>query len=167
MWSIKKTIALFSIITFTMLACTPEDGETGPAGPVGPEGAIGPAGTDGQDGTSFTSTTMNFVVDTTDWNMGRAVKANVDITQDVVDRGVVLAFRTPNPPDANSTWTSLFDGTFNYSYERGNVIFLTPGFIGANFITYYKVVVIPPSQKIDGFEPKTYEEAKMVYGFED
>lgn len=181
MFSLKKAFSFAVVLAMLFVSCVPEDGEAGPAGPIGPEGQIGPAGTDGtigRDGNDGTDgkdgvdggvfpVVMTYIVDSLDWVAGAAPKVNVDITQDVVDNGMVLAYRTPGVPGPNSVWTGLYDGTFNYSYETGTVTFLTPGFTGANFITYFKVVVLPSVVRIDGFNPETYEEAKMVYNFED
>ena len=167
-------------------------GPVGPEGPIGPAGA-GADGQDGQDGTNGVDgkdgvaniQALTFFLDSATWTMptgenGIVNSINVpEITSAVVSNGTVMLFQTEDNSLPSSTiWTAVpyTDGIFSYlySYSLGVVnlkITVTingsvPNLNAADDHTY-KVVVIPPSAKIAGFDPKTYEEAKMVYGLED
>ncbi|MFT7086527.1 MAG: hypothetical protein ACJAV5_002255 [Vicingaceae bacterium] len=181
MFTLKKTFSILSMAALLLVGCA-TDGDTGPAGPVGPEGAIGPAGqdgtigrdgtngTNGQDGANGTASLLvsNYTVLDVDWTAGKSAKFNANISGPIITSGVVNAYRTSDAvPTANSTWIALPVGNFGYEYKRDSIVFTTPGFSGANFTTYFKVVVITPGAKIDGFDYGNYEEVKMVYGLED
>lgn len=164
MWSLKKVAAVVSVISLIAVGCA-KDGETGPVGPVGPEGAIGPAG-ENANGIAFK--VQYYTVMDTDWSAGKASKANADITGSVVSKGIVNVYRTTSiTPDSSNTYIALPDGTFGYEYNKGNIVFLTPGFSGASFTTYYKVLVVQASDKIDGLDYSDYKAVEMVYGLED
>lgn len=177
MISLRRAFSILSIISLLFVSCA-EDGAVGPVGPVGPEGQLGPAGDPGQDGTDGQDgkdgvaniSTRTYTVLDTDWNgTGRAPKYNPDITASVVTNGVVSVFRTttPLPADSNTTWRSVPDDVFAFDYKKDTVGLLVPGFTGANFTTYYKVIVIPPAEKVAGVNYNNWEDIKMVHGLTD
>jgi len=148
----KVAFAAILMVGTVFTACSGEDGA------IGPEGATGNA--------NVTSNT--FTVIAADWGgVGRAPKYDANITQAVVNSGTVSAFITTDTITDATTWQPIPVGNFSFSYKTDSAIFLTPGFTGANFTTYYKVVSIPSGAKLAGVNVEDYEEIKAVYGLED
>lgn len=194
--SILSMAALFLVACTPEDGDTGPAGPVGPEGPIGPAGAGDPGvdgtdGTDGKDGVA-NITVQTYVVPSLSWS-GAAVKeyklAIPEINQAVVDNGTVQVFQTETP--TNPTWQAL---PFNYviglnsqsgvvtaqinmqyGYKSDSLNLTLNNSLGANITgsaTFpgdrtVKVVIIPPSSKIAGFEPKTYEELQMVYGLTD
>ena len=163
------------------------EGAIGPAGQDGTIGRDGTNGTNGQDGANGTASVVAsvFFVDSASWTNPTTISGIVNsinvpsITPAIVRDGVVMLYQTTNNSNpTTTTWTAVpyTDGVFSYVYSYG------PGIInlkitvtvngsvptlGAARSHTYKVVVVTPGAKIDGFDYGNYEEVKMVYGLED
>lgn len=184
---LSKTIACLFIVGSILTACTAKDGEDGPVGPVGPEGAIGPAGEGGEDGVANLSVST-LTVPSSAWTGGTIKEFSAplsDIDQDVMDNGTVQVFQTQTP--ANPTWDALpysylvgINGqpvqvTVQYSYKLDSLklsVMNSGAFNITSSATYpgdrtFKVVVVPPVDKIDGLDYSDYEAVEMVYGLEN
>ena len=146
--SFKVAAAAMVMVGMVFTGCTGEDGDDGPAGNANVQ--------------SDTYTVID-----TDWSGGRATFYHAGISQSVVNSGTVQTFFTGDSITSETEWISLPSGNFSYTYKTDSVVFLTPGFAGANFTTYYKVVAIASGAKIEGLDENSYEELQMVYGFED
>lgn len=188
MTNVKRNFAFLSIILLLFAACTPEDGKEGDVGPVGPEGQIGPKGDDGNANVnSFT-----FSVASTDWT-GGATKADTvslpAISQAVVDGGIVQIYQTTTPGTPSwgvlpysyiivlntGTGNVAAEVTIQAEYGVGEIYLSAINSIGANITgsanfpgdRTFKVVIIPPSSKIEGVNHENYKEVEMVYGIKD
>ena len=195
MFSLKKTFSIAIIAALSLVACSPEDGETGPVGPIGPEGQIGPKGDPGTDGTNGTDgvdgtdgvaniKTFTFFVDSATWNGPNGLSINnainvPEITAEIVENGTVQVFQTEdNTSPASTTWRAMpyTNGVFSYSYSYNvGVIDLiltvtvngsVPTLVAAKDHTY-KVVILPPASVLSGIDYSDYEAVKMVYGLKD
>ncbi len=196
MITLKTTFSTLSIAVLFLVACVPEDGDTGPAGPVGPEGAIGPAGQDGvigrdgtdgrngQDGAASVVSSTYFLA-ASSWTNPTTVNGIVNsinvpaIAGNIVSNGIVMLFQTDdNSAPAATVWTAVpyTDGVFSYVFSYGpgvvnlKITVTVNGSVptlGAASDHTYKVVVITPGAKIDGFDYGDYDEVKMVYGLKD
>lgn len=195
MITLKKIFSVAIIAALTLVACSPEDGETGPAGPIGPEGQIGPAGDDGRDGLDGVDgvdgkdgvaniETYTFFVDSATWNgpNGSSINNSINvpqITAEIVERGTIQVFQTSDNTNPQSTsWRAVpyTNAVFSYSYSY-NVgiidLILTvtvngsaPTLAAARDHTY-KVVIIPPAALLEGVDYDDYQAVKMIYGLED
>lgn len=158
-------------------------GPAGQDGTNGSDGTNGNDGTDGQDGIVLSS--FVYSVDSSSWTKPGGINGIINsinvpaITGAIVSTGAVLLFQTEDNSVATATnWRAVpyTDGVFShvFSYGPGIVnlkITVTlngsvPNLAAARDHTY-KVVIIPQSAKIAGFDSKTYAELKMVYGLED
>jgi len=148
----KAALAGLVIIGLTFVACKGEDGD---------DGAVGPTG-------NANVSAANYTVVQADWGgVGAATFSAPAITQSVVNTGSVQAYITGAAPTDSSVWSGLPGGNFSFRYKTDSITFLTPGFTGASFTTYYKVVVIPSSSKIDGVDLNDYEAVKTIYGIKE
>ncbi len=145
--SFKVAAAAIAMVGMVFTGCKGEDGDDGAAG-------------------NANVSSSNYEVVAGDWSQGQAHKMNGAITNGVVNSGTVQAFQATDSINSK-VWTAIPAGNFAFSYRTDTITFLTPGFTGANFTTYYKVVAIPAAAKIDGVDLTNFEEVNMVYGLED
>ncbi len=186
MLNLKRNISFLSMALLFLVACTPEDGKEGDVGPVGPEGPIGPKGDD------VNINSFTFSVASTDWT-GTATKADTlslpFISQEVVDDGIVQIYQTTTP--GTPSWGALpysyivvlnsaggpvaAEVTVQAEYGVGEVYLSVINSLGADITVgptfpgdrTFKVVIIPPTSKIEGVNHENYEEVEMVYGIKD
>ena len=131
---------MFTLVTLFCASCS-KDGETGPAGETGdtgPAGPAGPAGPQGPQGAAnvkvdtFTLQSGDYKYNSIYWSgtspnvsQGQVSRyyerPNATITQDILDKGVVLVYL--NIPASLGGWTPLpiswldnFTGNFTYNY---------------------------------------------------
>ncbi|MBL4707121.1 MAG: hypothetical protein JKY48_01600 [Flavobacteriales bacterium] len=151
----KAALVGIAMVALVFTACSGEDGDDGLAGATGATG-------------NANVTASNYTVLQADWaGTGSATFSAPSIIQSVVNTGSVQAYITAAPVSDSTVWGGLPGGNFSFSYKTDSITFLTPGFTGANFTTYYKVVVIPSSAMVDGVNLDNYEEVKMVYGIKE
>lgn len=161
------------------------DGTNGTNGTDGTNGTNGSNGTNGTNGTNGSAnvTSNVYLVTGSSWIAGQAAISIPELTKEVAQSGAVLIYQndtlnadstswreTPYRFVANVGGANTFI-TVSTTYSTSEVIVTATTSsnqrVSVSSNMYFKVVVIPPSSKIAGFQPRTYEEAKMVYGLED
>jgi hypothetical protein len=177
-----KTITrIFGMLMVTsalifMDACKAEKGEVGPAGATGATGATGAAGATGAKGDKGDIGTAN--VSYTDWinitftgssgNFIATVTAP-KITQDILDKGVVLMFikiggTVYSVPYAYATSTGTLVGTILPGLTLGKITL----YGSYNYSNPFRYVIVPGGIGIGGgrkaaLESMSYEEIKALY----
>ena len=166
----KVAFAAILMVGTVFTACSGEDGE---------DGAVGPAGADGNANVqSYTYTLL-----ANEWSQGAATIAVPELTKSIADNGVVSVYYTNDSLSTDTiAWRPLpYDfitasGTYliNYNYEVGTVNVRAIATFAPQFSTaipgrdtYWRVVLIPSSSKIDGVNLNNYEEVKAVYGIKE
>ncbi|WP_201739407.1 collagen-like protein [Dokdonia sinensis] len=94
---------LFMVFAITLTACS-EDGEDGMDGMDGAPGAQGPAGEDGQDGEDGNANVVSITIDGFPIVSGINNITIPEVTQDIVDNGLVLGYTTVS---GNPFWETL------------------------------------------------------------
>jgi hypothetical protein len=177
MKNLFKKAVLLSIAMF-VFGCS-KDGETGPAGPAGANGINGTNGTNGTNGNANVFGSTTFTTSAANWtsNGGGVYWTAVftganEITQDIVDRGIVSVFLL-----SGSAWTPLpltvFNQNTTYGVGVGTIEFVVSGtdfnpIPNPSNVTI-RYVVISPSNRLS--HPNTdwnnYEEVKQVLKLKD
>lgn len=97
----KRTFLISAMVMAILLVFSCKKGDTGPAGPQGPTGPTGPQGPAGPTGTANVIYSDWFSFQVSEWkdtvmtnigNAKRAIKIAAGVTQDILDKGVVLAY---------------------------------------------------------------------------
>lgn len=188
MLSIKKTLSMAMIAALTLVACSPEDGETGPAGPIGPEGQIGPKGdpgVDGTDGKDVEIIVTNLTVLESDW-VGTQIKTDTisvpSLTASILQTGSVHGFLSYTA-DVAGKWYAVpyreivFTGPTTVAFVNITIKYSEGEIYLAHFTDQLnslpvgdftlRLVMIPEPAKIGGVNSNIYEEVEMVYGLEE
>lgn len=193
---IKKTLFIAVVSLFCFVSCSPEDGATGPVGPIGQEGPIGPrgpAGEDGDDGVANVEARI-FSVPSSDWSTGARKTTTLSvpaITKEVVDEGTIQVFQSESTNPDSLIWASLSHSETigvntgggviiveiitQFEYFTGEVYLSVINNEGLNITNSanfpgdrtFKVIVIPPSEKVEGLDYSDYEAVKLVHGLEN
>lgn len=166
-------------------------GPEGALGPAGQDGTIGRDGVDGLDGKAAVAYTYN--ISSADWNSVsngglNSIEDTIQvpqITQNIYNGGALLVYMKENSSDPS--WQPLpYQNYIVYNNGTANVFSIRTyqasfsvgalnirSFINSNISLttnagiVVKLVIVPPAAKIADFDPKSYEEVKMVYGIED
>ena len=128
----KKTFfktGLVLLVALLSISCS-KDGETGPAGPAGANGINGTNGINGNanvlSSTVFTTTASNWTTDTGGIVWTATLTGATEITQNIVDRGIVSVFIL-----TGSQWSPLpftfFNQNMSYSFGVGTIEFVAYG----------------------------------------
>ncbi|MBL4707122.1 MAG: collagen-like protein [Flavobacteriales bacterium] len=194
MFSLKKTFSIAIIAALSLVACSPEDGETGPVGPIGPEGQIGPKGDPGTDGTNGTDgvdgkdgvasiTVKNLTVVEADW-AGTQIKTDTILVPELVDSllqsGDVQGYLSFTADVGK--WYAVpyreivFTGPTTVAFVNISVKYAVGEIYLAHFTDQLndlpvgdftlRLVMIPKSAVIVGFDSDDYEEVEMIYGLD-
>lgn len=174
MKNLFKKAVLLSIAMF-VFGCS-KDGETGPAGPAGANGINGTNGINGNanviGSTIFSTTASNWTTDTGGIVWTATLTGANEITQNIVDRGIVSVFIL-----TGSQWSPLpftfFNRNMSYSFGVGTIEFVAYGtdyaVIPNPSNVTMRFVVISPSNRLS--HPNTdwnnYEEVKQVLKLKD
>lgn len=170
-------LAVMSAVIF-MDACKAEKGEVGPAGPAGiagPTGANGAVGANGPTGTANVIYSPWSVISITTGSSApfTAEVVATQITQDVLDKGVILCFFRnistlevfPLPYSFPTSSTATQEGYASYAVGkiklRSNVTLSQVGF---------RYVIIPggvPSGRMASLKSMSYEEIKSMFNLPD
>ena len=170
-------LAVISAVIF-MDACKAEKGEIGPAGPAGP---AGPTGTTGAAGATGSTGTANVIYST--WSVinittGSSAPYTAEvsapqITQDILDKGVILCFFRnvstlevfPLPYSFPTSSTSTQEAYASYTLGkiklRSNITLSSVGF---------RYVIIPggvAGGRMASLKGMSYEEIKVLYNLPD
>lgn len=169
----KVAFAAILMVGTVFTACSGEDGEDGA---VGPAGAAGMNGTDGNANVQ----SYTYTVGANEWNQGTARIMVPELTKSIADNGVVSVYYTNDSLSTDTiAWRPLpYDfrtssGSFIISntYQIGQVDLKAFGAFSNVFSssipgvdTYWRVVLIPSSAKVEGLNVGDYEEVQAVYG---
>lgn len=160
----------FCLVAFLSVSCSPEDGETGPAGPQGPQGeqgAQGPQGEEGPQGEQGDPGTANVIY--SDWfesefdndiiATGSSFNVSVpDLTQEIIDQGVVLVFGRNDPvlgtDDVFHLPHIISSNYYSFRLEDVETLVITVSSldgvsVGIPFFEDYRYVIIPGGQPAD------------------
>ena len=191
------SILALSVLT-VMGACSSEDGEDGAIGPQGPQGEQGPQGAPGEQGEQGETGTANVIY--SDWieseldddiiATGSGFDIDVpDLTQEIVNEGVVLVFGRNVPglgsPDIFQLPFITSSNFYSFRIEDAEVLRITVASIdgtsvGTPFFEDYRYVIIPGGQRATGTGPgglgtsrevdythMTYEQIVEIFGIVD
>ncbi|WP_158600318.1 collagen-like triple helix repeat-containing protein [Fibrisoma montanum] len=141
----------------TLFSCAGPAGEPGPSGPAGPAGPQGPTGAPGPAGTANVITSSwktvsqnDWVISTTNPRTASFVFADNNLTQTVIDRGLVLAFtRDPNATQVAEPmpFTYLDGSKESFVVRVGNISFVytaTKNLVRTDlFGVQYRWIIVP------------------------
>ncbi len=157
---IIKSVVLLFLGSILFISCARD----------GRDGRDGFDGFDGRDGNPIVRS-QTYFVSPFDWNVvsfGAEVNfINTDITNSVVQTGLVQAFFSLDANPNGRRWIALPYYDFSYSYVEGMVTFEHYENPGSPDDLWYKVIVIPSSAKIEGLNINDYEAVSAVYGLEE
>jgi hypothetical protein len=162
--SFKVAAAAMVMVGMVFTGCTGEDGDDGPAGNANVQ--------------SFSYTLAD-----TSWTQGRATIAVPALTKSIADNGHVAVYYTNDSLSTDTiSWRPLpydfrtSNGSFIISntYQIGQINITALAAYGNLFSssipgvdTYWRVVLIPSSAKVEGVNTSNYEEVKAVYGIQE
>ena len=162
MKKLKKKIritTLYLIGTIILLSCVRD----------GRDGRDGFDGFDGRDGSANVEANTYFVIPS-DWSAasfgGEVDGFNASITAQVMQSGLVQVYYSEDVDPISRRWIAMPIGDFGFSYVQSTITFEVYNASSVAYNIYYKVVVIPPSAKIDGLDLNNYEAVQAVYGIE-
>jgi hypothetical protein len=164
MKKVNAVIAVFVIATTMFMGGCAKDGATGPAGPAGANGNANVIGTNTVtvNGVNWTALSTYFETTLTD----------ADITQAVVDNGVVLVYA-----QNGTTWAAL-PSTFSsvsltFQFYLGNVEIFCANTDGSQTLNpgtqIFRLVIIPSSARMtnENINFRNYEEVKRAFNLKD
>jgi hypothetical protein len=167
---------LVAVAIIFMDACKGEKGDVGPAGtagvagPTGANGATGVAGPTGTANVQYSDwITVSFTGSGTSGTAYRGTITAPKITQDIMDKGVVLSyyFLSPNVYSVNAGVKDSY--SLIQELALGKISYLSNfSYNGVKF----RYVIIPGGVSIGGgrkasLESMTYEEVKALYNIPD
>ena len=179
MKTITRIFAMLAVTTALIFlnACKGEKGDVGPAGTIGiagPTGANGAVGAAGPTGTANVIYSPWSVINITGSSAPYTAEVSApQITQDILDKGVVLSFFRnvstlevfPLPYSFPLSATTTQEGYASYAVGkirlRSNVTLSSVGF---------RYVIIPggvPSGRMASLKSMSYEEIKALYNLPD
>ncbi|MES2679297.1 MAG: hypothetical protein V4635_05400 [Bacteroidota bacterium] len=163
-----KTYAICLLMGAMLTNC--KKGDTGPQGPAGANGTNGNANVKSQTSTNLT------------WTFNSATKAyetnisDVQITQDIVDKGAVLVYLQTGNSSIQLPNSSVYDLAtivfFDFEYSVGNVkITFTNSDLDNSLVPQstlkFKIVAMSASARAANPNPKDYEEIKTTYNLSE
>ena len=179
----KFTLAILFIgLVFTQ-ACKGPEGPAGPAGKdgtIGKDGATGPTGPAGTANVFYSSWSPAGTWGKTTYNS--LVRSYIDvtaprITQDVLDKGVVLVYAKVNTSDGYvrqlpvSLKSQFTEEYIDYTLQVNTLrIWSTPivATVDPSSAYQFRYVVVPGGQAIRmNYEKLTYEEAQVLFNIKD
>jgi hypothetical protein len=183
-----KKIILFFFASF-IIACKAPVGDVGPQGVAGAAGAKGDKGDAGQKGTfnaivSGWSTVSNWVGSSSGVSYVNNF-AEPKITQQILDKGLILGFYRPAGEDESGVVLPMPDETANYSLGiAGFMLFGTQGTISValNFRNLavknpnledwnikVRWIIVPPAStgRLKNVDWKNYNEVKKALNIQD
>ena len=173
--------AAFIFSLFLLASCSGEDGEMGVQGPQGEQGPQGAQGDQGPQGNQGETGSANVIysewIDTEFDNNEVAVGVNFDIdvpelTQDIIDQGVVLVFGRNIPgigsPDVIQLPFITADNFHSFRMEDPEVLRITISSldgtsVGNPFFEDYRYIIIPGGQPADTGDTVTVKGEPLDY----
>jgi len=175
-------LALITMAVILMNACKSEKGDIGPAGPAGPTGATGATGATGQTGATGTANVIYspWVIFPASSSTSAPYLYNFSvplITQDILDKGVVLCFvRTGSTGSATETYplpyifpnsSTASNSEIYASYILSNIkVRTTFSLSGVGF----RYIIIPggiAGGRLQELKSKSYAEIKEMFNILD
>ncbi len=146
----KSTVSLSIVLTSLLIFSCAKDGATGPQGPQGPAGINGNNGTNGNANVIGKSpSTVSFTY-TASKNTYNATIPCTEITQDIVDKGIVLCYEKV----ANNQWmpwnANIGTTYYIYNFKLGEVLLEYRNTAGTTTNEGDKTmrIVVVPSQNV-------------------
>ncbi|GAB4026163.1 hypothetical protein [Spirosoma gilvum] len=175
---------LFGIL-ICFITCKGPQGDVGPQGVAGPTGQTGLQGPQGPQGVANLITSAWTMVKATDWKSDNDPQyfyiklEDKNITQAVVDKGVVMAYyRNPAHPAVVLSMPSVTDklsvGYFflvdqGKGYMNFDLSFFIPRKVPIDFDTEFRWVIIPPNPggRLAAVDWQDYEAVKRALNLID
>jgi hypothetical protein len=183
-----KKIILFVFASF-LLACEAPVGDVGPQGAAGAAGAKGDKGDTGQKGVSNAVVSPWFSA--LNWIAASSGISFVNdfsepkLTQQIIDKGLILGFYRPLGEDASGVILPLPDETANYSVSIAGLIWFGQGTISV-FLNFrnrevanpsledwrkiqVRWIIVPPAStgRLKNVDWKNYNEVKKALNIQD
>lgn len=180
-----KKIILFVFASF-LFACEAPVGDVGPQGAAGAAGAKGDKGDVGEKGT-FNAIVSNWYI-ASNWlgsNISyAALFTEPKLTQQVLDKGLILGFYRPAGEDASGVVLPIPDETANYSLGISGFVSGTDGVITVSLdfrnaavknpnIEDWNIrvrwIIVPPAStgRLKNVDWKNYNEVKKALNIQD
>lgn len=182
----KKIILklLFFALFFSVVACKPQAGDIGPQGAAGTIGDKGDKGAIGDKGSFSGFVSAWTEIKPAQWKLSgtKAVFSQTDanLTQTILDQGLILAYYRPLPEDESSAVISLADetntylftfkanvGSLDYELNFKRAAFVNPNLDDWNIKVRY--IVVPPAKtgRLAQVNWKDYNEVKKILNLND
>lgn len=182
----KKIILklLFFALFFSVVACKPQAGDIGPQGAAGTIGDKGDRGAIGDKGSFSGFVSAWTEIKPAQWKLSgtKAVFSQTDanLTQTILDQGLILAYYRPLPEDESSAVISLADETNTYLFtHKTNVgsldyelIFKSSRVINPDLEDWnikVRYIIVPPAKagRLAQVNWKDYNEVKKILNLND
>jgi hypothetical protein len=169
---IIMVLGILAVSTPVMQGCKGTQGDPGPAGVAGPAGTQGVAGAAGSAGAAGATGTANVIYSAwetltftgsgTSWT---ATQNAPRITQDILDKGVVLGYLKSG---TNYFDIPLISGTTSFlKYQQvGKIIYLST-VTGSSFTFRYVIIPGGVGARLASVDYGNYESVKQAYNLPD
>ncbi len=176
-----KMIQMAAVLVFLLLSCKGERGDPGPTGPKGDQGNVGQTGQTGPQGSTGTANVIYSEWFTSGFWLGSFGswyfdKSAPQVTQAILDRGVVLAYAKLTGLNSNIVLPLPVTGSPGSTYWNffingpGSIRFLTDFTSTPSNLNQFRYVIIPggiSGGRSAAVNYANYAEVKAYYNLPD